>query len=340
MMHIASGDWDTHGIVKFFLNEMAVTVAGGARTLTIATGGAFVYGFPYTNSAAVTKTLTHPVVDTTGWRLVLRVGWAAQTVRITLVESADGTAAIPAVTQVANMTWDISLAYGTITTGDVVTITLDTRAFITGSGYIALANIVDSTTACSVVARSASTNGVHADLNATTNGFVLHRSANALHWGTLDTDSISDRTRTLFVPCTGLSVGGASVDRTVNNGWLLADAVTSYAFGEFYIPTDYLSTMTIKAVVQSDANGDCYCTHIAYYAAVTEAYDAANTSSAASAVALTAAQLTEIKSLAMAGVAAGDYVTIMFTRTAGNALDTINNTAYIKGWLVTYTADS
>jgi hypothetical protein len=121
-------DTADEGVFNNYLNELAVTNPSG-RDLSINTGGAIVYGFPYINSAAVTKTLTHPVVGTTGWRLVLRADWTAQTVRITLLESADGTATIPAMTQTANTTWDVPLAEGTITTGDVIAIT-DARVFV------------------------------------------------------------------------------------------------------------------------------------------------------------------------------------------------------------------
>lgn len=117
-------DKTTEGVALGFLNDLEVT-EGGARELVTDTGGAVVYGYPYWSTSAVTKTLAHPVVDTTGWRLVLRAVWAAQTLRITLLESADGVAAIPDVVQNAGVTWDISIAYGTITTGDVISITDD-----------------------------------------------------------------------------------------------------------------------------------------------------------------------------------------------------------------------
>ncbi|MFA5053328.1 MAG: hypothetical protein WC565_04680 [Parcubacteria group bacterium] len=116
------------GVLKNYLNALAVTNSTG-RTMSVNTGGALVYGFPYYNSAAATVDLAHPVVGTTGYRIVLRASWAAQTVRVTKIESADGTAAIPAMTQVANTTWDIPLAEGTITTGDVITVT-DDRVFL------------------------------------------------------------------------------------------------------------------------------------------------------------------------------------------------------------------
>jgi hypothetical protein len=98
--------------------------------------------------------------------------------------------------------------------------------------------------------------------------------------------------------------------------------------------------MTVQALVQSMGAGDLYCTHEGFYAAVTEAYNAANETSAASAVAVNANVLKLCKSLTMSSIAAGDYVTLKFTRTGGNAGDTINDSVFFKGWLVTYTADS
>ncbi len=115
-------DNTTEGVLLGYQNALAVTNPAD-HDLAINTGAAIVYGFFYQNTASVTKTPALPVVGTTGWRLVLRASWAAQTVRITLLESADGVPAAPAVTQVDATTWDISLATGTTTTGGVVAIT-------------------------------------------------------------------------------------------------------------------------------------------------------------------------------------------------------------------------
>lgn len=123
-----TGNTADEGVFKNYLNELAVTNSTG-RTMSCNTGGALVYGFPYYNSSAATVTLTHPTTGTTGYRIVLRASWSAQTVRLTKIESADGTAAIPAMTQTANTTWDIPLAEGTITTGDVIVVT-DDRVYL------------------------------------------------------------------------------------------------------------------------------------------------------------------------------------------------------------------
>ena len=121
-------DMTADGVVPGYLNQLAITDVGD-RNLQIDSGGAIVAGFPYFNVGAGNLTLTHPTVDITGWRIVLRADWAAQTVRLALLQSADGVAAIPALTQTDGTTYEISFAYGTITTGDVVAIT-DDRDFL------------------------------------------------------------------------------------------------------------------------------------------------------------------------------------------------------------------
>ena len=352
----------TMGVAYGVDNALAVTVAGGARTLTIDTGGAVVYGYIYYNSAAVTKTLTHPTTGTTGWRLVLRASWAAQTVRITLLESADGTAAAPDVTHTDGVTWDISLATGTITTGDVVTAT-DARTFLSGSWYLAAtaaarakiaAGFFDAATVLDKFAESSLTeanlrwliganqvtNAVLLDL-VVDGAFADSAATRALFAdGIWTATQIANRTRTLFVPATGMYVAGATwMYRDSSVGWEMDDGVISTAYGEFYVPSDYASGMTIVAVLQAGSAGDCYCTHTAYYAAVGEGWNAANTASAASAVAVGNDVLAAIKSLSMASVAAGDYVTCTFQREGNSASDTVTDYVYFKGWLVSYTAD-
>lgn len=129
---IDDGDLDEQGVIYGQGNGLEVTVTGAGAS-QVDTGSALVYGIWYENTAAVAVAHTTPLIDTTGWRIVLRASWAAGTVRVTLVESADGVAAIPALTQVAGTTWDIPLAQGTITVGDVVTIASDDRKYIKGT---------------------------------------------------------------------------------------------------------------------------------------------------------------------------------------------------------------
>jgi hypothetical protein len=114
------------GVLLGVANQLAVS--GAASPLTVATGAAMVHGFFYANDTPLNLTVTTPVVGTTGGRIVLRVNWAAQTVRAVAVRNTDGVNSPPALTQTVNTTWEVSLATFTITTGGVITVT-DTRVY-------------------------------------------------------------------------------------------------------------------------------------------------------------------------------------------------------------------
>ncbi len=131
----------SEGVLKGYANELAAS--GASSPVAIATGAAMVYGFPYENTASVNVVIPTPSIGTTGHRIVLRAGWAAQTVRITLISSADGVAAIPAAVQSAGTTWDVTLATLTITTGGAITLT-DARAYIHPNVKVAMENIDDN----------------------------------------------------------------------------------------------------------------------------------------------------------------------------------------------------
>ncbi len=116
----------SEGVLKGTGNGLAVS--GASSPLTVETGAAMVYGFFYENTAALTLAVTTPSVGTTGGHVILRAGWAAQTVRAIAVRNTDGTSAIPSLTQSAGTTWEIRLASFTITTGGVITVT-DARSY-------------------------------------------------------------------------------------------------------------------------------------------------------------------------------------------------------------------
>jgi hypothetical protein len=98
------------GVVPGILNELAVTSTGD-NNITIATGRALVQGKIYESDAEESKTTNDPGgAATTGRRCVLRRDWSARTVRITIISSADDVSALPALTQVDGVTWEIPLA--------------------------------------------------------------------------------------------------------------------------------------------------------------------------------------------------------------------------------------
>lgn len=136
----------SEGVSKGVLNELEVT--GAASPLAVNTGSAICYGLYY-NDASVNLTVTTPAVGTTGGRVVLQTNWAgtggagleART-RLAVISSADGVAAIPALTQTAGVTWEISLATFTITTGGVITLS-DDRTFRHSPMMVDTAEIFD-----------------------------------------------------------------------------------------------------------------------------------------------------------------------------------------------------
>lgn len=125
-------DPTSEGVVKGVLNELEVT--GAASPLQVDTGAGIAYGLYY-NDAAVNVAVPTPALGTTGGRIVLQTNWAgtggasleART-RIALKSSTDGDPSIPSLTQSVGTTWEISLAYFTITTGGVISLT-DDRTF-------------------------------------------------------------------------------------------------------------------------------------------------------------------------------------------------------------------
>lgn len=119
-----------YGVIPGLLNELAPVVSG--TNILVGTGWALVDGHPYRNDATKTVTPVVPTVGTTGRRLVLRASWSSgvQTVRITEISSADGTAAIPALTQTSGTTYDVPLCSYTVATGSgAIGAFTDTRSY-------------------------------------------------------------------------------------------------------------------------------------------------------------------------------------------------------------------
>jgi hypothetical protein len=111
----------------------ALAVSGTSSPVAVNTGAALVYGFYYYNDASLNVAVATPAASTRIDRIVLRVSWAAQTVRVTRIAGVEGAGVAPAMTQTANTTWDIPLATVSITTGGVITVT-DARTYLKHPG--------------------------------------------------------------------------------------------------------------------------------------------------------------------------------------------------------------
>lgn len=119
------------GVFPGQLNELAVTSPGN-NTVRVASGRALVEGMFYESDGNNDLTVASPSVGTTGKRVVLRKSWSARTVRAVVITSADGTATLPALTQVDGGTWEIPLASFTITTGGVIGALVGERQYLAG----------------------------------------------------------------------------------------------------------------------------------------------------------------------------------------------------------------
>lgn len=204
----------SEGVSKGVGLELAVS--GVASPLSVATGSAICYGL-YINDATVTLAVATPAIGTTGGRVVLQTNWAgtggagaeART-RLVAKISADGSGAIPALTQVVGTTWEISLATFTITTGGVITVT-DDRTFrkpTTLAGTTEIADLAISSAkiadngvldtklrdsgALSVIGRAANSSGDPADISAGSDTQVLRRSGTTLAFGQIVTGGVAD----------------------------------------------------------------------------------------------------------------------------------------------------
>jgi hypothetical protein len=179
-----------------------------------------------------------------------------------------------------------------------------------------------------------------ATLSITTGGTVtLTDTREWIHIG-------GDRSRTVMVP----AAGGYNVTDTAAivhedaRGVTLTDAKHCKAFGQFALPADWISGLSVKAVVYTGGGvtGDFYGDLVVEYGACGEAPDTHSDSVGAGTVAIaTASRNNCILQVTPASLAAGDIISFTLERDATNAADTLNSSnVNCAGFLVTYTADS
>lgn len=158
LAHLHAQDLAAEGVFKGVLGELAPS--GSASPITIQPGAAICYGL-YISDDVETLAVATPSVGTTGGRVVLQTNWAgvggapleART-RLAVKMSADGSAAIPALTQSAGTTWEISLATFTITTGGVISLS-DTRTFRRSTAVVNTAELVNAAVTAAKLASDA-----------------------------------------------------------------------------------------------------------------------------------------------------------------------------------------
>lgn len=176
---------------------------------------------------------------------------------------------------------------------------------------------------------------------ALSNGYEADTSVTRV----LGPSDLVGRTRSFLVsPQSGYDVmTSLALVRTdaMAEGLPMADGNVTYVFGEFLVPVDYVSDMTIQPIVVSAATGDIYASGHVYYSAVGETWDGHDDQLANAARAITLNKHNgATASMTLSTPAAGDIVHVQFTRTGDNVLDTVGNTVFFIGWMVTYRADS
>lgn len=354
------------GVLKLVENELEVT--GSSSPLAVNTGSAFVYGYFYWNTASVNVTVTTPVIGTTGHRVVLQLTDASHIVRIILISSADGVASIPALTQSAGTTWEISLATLTITTGGTITLTDD-------RSYCHFATMIDEDRLDASVAGDALSGGEGSplDVNAGTgleissdtirisnstagsglsgggvsplavnvDGSTIEIIGDALRVKDegITAAKIDNRTRKFVVTPYGLNATDSLPTPPNSDGMECPDGKQCTLAGFFIVPNDFVSGMTVKAIWWALSSGNAYLYHYTDYGAIGESYSQHDVYTNSAAVALTTLQ-SAVQSHSLTSAAVGDIVGCSVNRNGGHASDTINDSCYFRGWLVEYTADS
>lgn len=152
---------------------------------------------------------------------------------------------------------------------------------------------------------------------------------------------IANRTRKFFVPCVGGRNTSDSIDLSLDHskGWILTDAKICSATGFFTCPEDYVTSLTLTAVVVSDGTGNCRSTPSTYYGTDGEDYNQHDSSAEATNLAVVAGKREFIALISLPLIAKGDVVCAFFTRTGNHGDDTVNAAVQIQGWIVEYTAD-
>lgn len=132
----------------------------------------------------------------------------------------------------------------------------------------------------------------------------------------------------------------ASMERGDPTGWTMLDEKSYTLVGNFYVPPDFSSSMTISAVLYSEGTGNVYGYNLAYHGAAGEAFNTHSQTSGVTTAAVTANQVGAKYTLTMSNMAAEDYAFLQYNRNGAHASDTASATVYFVGWLVSYTADS
>ena len=198
------------GVLKGWRDSLEVT--GSSSPLSIAAGGAVIYGMFYDTNSGVQVGIPTPDSGTATYLIVVRRNWGGQACRIARATS---------LTQVAGVTWDIPLASVEVTSGGEITIT-DTREWATFA--------TDWPTN--------SVRSVHYEDGAVTLDKIMNRT----RWETAGAGEIEEHTEGIYEQAVWTGSGG--LYGSAYDYWQIPDWATSSVWG--YFRTPYLNTDEIN----------------------------------------------------------------------------------------------
>lgn len=215
---------DNHAVINGWRNELEVT--GSSSPVSVASGGAVVYGMFFDSDAAVSVSIPTPSSGFSRYdRVVLRRDWSAYTVRVARVAGvAAASPAVPALTQGAGAIWESPLATVLVDDAGIITIT-DTREYC---------QILSEWAANIVTAGMYEEGAVTADKRPDRTRYVV-RGANEIR-----PDSAN--------PCVW-AVGGSY------DYWEFTDGVTTAGWAYFLVPESVVGTLDIYIWSVPDVNG-------------------------------------------------------------------------------------
>jgi hypothetical protein len=299
-----TGDQEaTQGPLANYLNELEPTTVGG--DILVDTGAGFCYGHWLVNSASVTFSPTH----------------AAREDRVVLVENN------------TNATYATNLEFPTVLADYNGTASIEPYscrlAILTGTGAGAPRPLVNAGGINMVLL-------AHYDIDGTgaVTGLVDDRDFCYF--------SSTVGSRNLFVPASRTEDETTSAALLwAEEGHEMLDSRVSKATGDFIVPTDFKSGLTIEAIVRPNGAGDVYCRSNGGYAECAEVWTTHTYTSGYQAITVAAGVPNScIQSQSLGSAVIGDIVTCSFYRDATDILDTIGDIVYLVGFLVTYVAKS